>query len=207
VDHSQTRPSDTGARTRKLALLVLVAIVAVLVGGGSVLAGCGSGDAGPTSIEEYQETLAEDPDNLEALSGLALAYVSSGRYDEALPLQERIVALDRKDTQTRVELGFNYLNHQGRPGDAVAVFEEAVRNEPSAKNLTFLAQAQEKNGTVLEAEAGLRKAIETDKTYGYPYVVLIKLLQGSGRFDEAAQVKAQAESNGADIDVLLNSDG
>ncbi len=44
-----------------------------------------------------------------------------GRHDEALALQERVVALDPKDVQTRIELGFNYLNHQKRAADAVRV--------------------------------------------------------------------------------------
>ena len=148
----------------------------------------------------YREVLREEPEQLEALEGLALVLMLQQRFDEALPIQERVIAADPEDVQTRVELGFNYLNHQGRPSDAVRVLEEAVALDGSAKHLTFLAQAQKAAGQLADAERSVRRAIETDPTYGHSYVVLIALLEEGGSYDEAAEIREQAAANGVNIE-------
>jgi tetratricopeptide (TPR) repeat protein len=130
--------------------------------------------------------------------------MSAGRFDEALPIQEKIAALDPKDAQIRVELGFNYLSHQDRPADAVTVFEEAVQLERSAKHMTFLAQAYSVAGDMTSAEMTLRRAIEADRGYGHAYAVLISLLEREGRITEAAEARAAAESAGV---TLVSDDG
>ena len=142
----------------------------------------------------YKEALASDPDDLRALRGSAVILMMAGRYDEALVVQERLVKLDPADAQTRVELAFNYLNHQKRPQDAVRSLGEAVALEASAKNLCFLAQAQEGSGDAQGAEQTLRRAITTEPSYAYSYQLLEKLLLGEGRADEADQVRRQAET-------------
>jgi tetratricopeptide (TPR) repeat protein len=151
------------------------------------------------ALAVYQAVLAEEPDDLSALSGAAVALAILHRYDEALPLQERVIAADPQDAQTRVELGFNYLSHQGRPLDAVRVLAEAVELEPTAKNMTFLAQAQLGAGDTEGAEQSLRKAIETDPVYGYAYSQLADLLAADGRDDEATQVIEDARSRGVEV--------
>jgi tetratricopeptide (TPR) repeat protein len=147
----------------------------------------------------YQEALEEDPDDLEALEGLASDLMLLGRYDEAVALQERVVTLDPDDVQTRIDLGFNYLNHQDRATDAMRVLGEAARLDRSAKNLTFLAQAQIVCGDLAGAESSLGAAIELDATYERSYSVLAALLTDEGRTDEAAQVVERAEQQGITI--------
>jgi tetratricopeptide (TPR) repeat protein len=144
----------------------------------------------------YERVLADQPDNLTALSGGAVALVVLRRYDEALDLQEHVIAADAHDALTRVELGFNYLNHQGRPLDAVRVLSEAVELEPTAKNLTFLAQAQKAAGGLEECERSLREAIVVDPGYGYAYGRLAGLLREEGRVDEATHLIEDARSRG-----------
>jgi tetratricopeptide (TPR) repeat protein len=140
--------------------------------------------------------------DLGKLTEEAVRLMTSGRYDEALPIQERIAALDPDDAQIRVELGFNYLNHQNNAGKALAVFKEATDLEPSARNMTFLAQAYIKAGDLVSAESALRAAIETDRRYGHPYSVLVSLLEERGQVAEAAELRKAAESAG----VVLSSD-
>jgi tetratricopeptide (TPR) repeat protein len=149
----------------------------------------------------FRETLASDPENVRALGGLALALTLQGRYDEALIQQERVIAADPADGQTRVELGFNYLNHQGRPEDAVRVLQEAVGLDPSAKNLTFLAQAQVAQGDKEGAERSLRRATETDPAYAYSYGRLVDLLGAEGREEAAREVAEQAALYGIALAV------
>ena len=152
------------------------------------------------AVALYEELLRKEPDNVKALSAAAVDLLLLGRFDEALPLQERVVGLDPADAQTRVELGFNYLNRQERSGDAVRMLEEAVALEPSAKNLTFLAQAQIASGDFADGEKVLRRAIETERGYSYPYSILVKLLEDQGRVEEAGEVVEQASEHGVVVE-------
>ena len=185
--------------------LVSVALIALCL----AVLGCGNLLANARESEErgdlngavagYLAALETDPDNLDALSGAAVCLLMLQRHDEALLVQERLVALDTGDVQNRVELGFNYLNHQDRPGDAARVLREATVLEPSAKNLTFLAQAQMASGDSGGAEQTLLQAIGVDPRYAHSYTTLVRLLEAAGRGSEAGQVKAQALQQGITI--------
>ncbi len=171
--------------------------------------GCGGLAAQAQELEErgdlenavavYREILQEDPEDRVALSNAAVCLMVMGEYDEAVVLQERLVALDPTDSYTRVELGFNYLNHQDRPGDAVRVLREATLLEPSAKNLTFLGQALIASGDKGGAEQTLRQAVEVDPEYSHSYGVLVNFLEAEGRMGEAEQVAEQAALQGITI--------
>ena len=151
------------------------------------------------ALASYTQALEEEPDDTVALTGASVCLMLLKRYDEALLLQERLVEVDPTDAQIRVELGFNYLNHQSRPADAARVFTEAVQLEPSAKNLCFLAQAQQGAGKAADAEATLRRAIAAEPGYQYSYRLLVGFLQEQGRAEEAQQVVQQAEALGIDV--------
>jgi Tfp pilus assembly protein PilF len=170
--------SKTILRGRSRAL-ALVPVALVLLAATLVAAGCGT-DVGRLTDE-------------------SLALVGAGRFDEALPIQERVAALDPKDAQIRVELGFNYLSHQNNPAKAVAAFKQAVYLDPSAKYSTFLAQAYIGAGDAKTAETVLRQAIGTDKSYGHSYTVLLALLEEQGRTTEAAAVREAAASAGVTL--------
>lgn len=148
------------------------------------------------AFDIYYEEIQANPKNREALVGAAVALLMLGRFDEALVLQERAVSLDTSDVQTRVELGFNYLNHQRRPSDAVRVLKEAAILDRSAKILCFLAQAQVAAGDSGEAEQTLRQAIDSDATYGHAYKLLFELLAREGRGQEAQELANEAASRG-----------
>jgi tetratricopeptide (TPR) repeat protein len=140
--------------------------------------------------------------DLGRLAQEAVGLMGSGRYDEALPIQERIAALDSGDAQIRIELGFNYLNHQNDPAGAARVFREAVDLEPSAKNMTFLAQAYIGSDDSVSAETILRQAIKAERSYGHSYAVLVSLLEKQGRVAEATALRDAAESAG--VTLALN---
>jgi Tfp pilus assembly protein PilF len=196
-------------RLRQLFVMIALMVVAV------ILTSCGSLAAEAQSLENkgdlkgavavYREALRHDPNDVNVLAHLGSDLMLLGNFDEALPIQERVVALDPKDVQTRVELAFNYLNHQNQPAKAVQHLTQAVAVDPSAKNLTFLAQAQIKAGDSAGAEKNLDMALKTDPKYGFSYVVLIGLLQTQHRTDEAAQVRAQALQQGVDSKLMPQS--
>ncbi|OFW60564.1 MAG: hypothetical protein A2133_11930 [Actinobacteria bacterium RBG_16_64_13] len=195
-----------------LTLIAVLSLAMLSLAVSIVMSGCGDPMAQARDLEDqgdlgaavalYQEVLQDEPDNAEALLGAALDLSFLGRFDEALVFQERLAAVDAEDAQIRTELGFNYLNHQDRPSDAVRVFAEAAVLEPSAKHLTYLAQAQLAAGEVAEAEETLRAAIGLDPSYANSYNVLVRLLQQNGRTNEAQQVVQEASLQGVTIEDL-----
>ena len=192
-------------RTPQLTVLpaVLVALVMLMV------AACGGPLDEARSLEKagdlegavtiYQRIIAEDSEDLDALTGLAVDLLQLKRYDEALLIQEKVAALDKTDVLTRVELAFNYLNHQDQPEKAVRYLTEAVALDPSAKNLTFLAQAQIRAGDAGGGELSLRSALDDDPKYPHAYLVLLSLFDSQGRADDAVKLREQAQVNGVDV--------
>jgi len=202
------RARERDGASSPLLLAGAVILFVALLGTGA--AACGGELAEAQQLEQageweaalsvYQQVLAEDPENVAALSGAAVALMVLQRFDEALRFQERVAAVDPEDVQTRLELGFNYLNHQDRPGDAVRVLEEATELDPTAKNLTFLAQALEQAGDAEGAEQALTRAIEVDPLYQYAYSRLARLLESQGRGVEAQALWVQAANAGVTVD-------
>jgi Tfp pilus assembly protein PilF len=198
----QSRPNWTIVTT--IAAVVLFVIVGILLTGCSGdLAGAQkaaeAGDMGAAS-SLYQKQLQAHPNDLGALKGLAGILYVERRWNEALPVQEKVVALDAKEAQIRVELGFNYLNHQDAAGKAVVVFREAAALEHTAQHLGFLAQAEMAAGDSQAGEASLREALTVDKTYVRAYDLLINLLVQQGRTADAAAVRDAAQSAGVALD-------
>ena len=202
---AKKRP-DAGARPRYRVVGVGVLCAAIVLACSLCAIGCSDAMGDARELENagdwegalaiYQQVFAEDPNDTGALSGAAVSLMALQRYDEALVLQERVVAIDATDVLIRVEVGFNYLNHQGRAADAVRVLREAADLEPSAKNLTFLAQAQSVSGDDEGAESTLRRAIEVDTRYSYAYTQLVSLLEDQGRTEDADEVRQEAGTLG-----------
>lgn len=197
---------DTSGQTDKRRLcrtivrLVVAVVLAVTVA--AFAAGCGgqiseaqkaeeAGDLGKAATL-YQEQLDAHPDDLVSVKALAGILYMQRRWNDALPVQEKAVAMDPKEAQIRVELGFNYLNHQKAADKAVAVLAEAAALEHTAQRLSFLAQAQKAAGDKIAAEASLREALKVDKTYAFTYDLLVSLLSDQGKTAEADQVRQAA---------------
>ncbi len=195
---------ETGKARR--AVIATIVTVVLIVSAGAVVVGCSNyvseaqkaeqaGDIA-TAASLYQAQLKAHPDDLQAVKGLAGMLYVERRWNDALPVQEKAVAMDPKEARIRVELGFNYLNHQNAAGKAVTVFQEASDLERTAQYLGFLAQAQTVAGNVSAAEASLREALRVDKTYGRAYDLLTELLEQQGRTADAAAVRDAAKSAG-----------
>jgi len=200
----QWRRDKPESFTKGIALCALLLMLGLVASGCSnVLSQAQQADkAGDlkSAVALYRDRLKAEPADLAALKGLAVDLYLMGAFDEALPVQEKVVALDAKDAQTRVELGFNYLNHQDDAVKAVAVLGEAAALEPAAKYLTFLAQAEIAAGDTQQAEEVLRKALTADSSYGHAYAVLVGLLEGQRRLAEASELRDAAKSAGVTIE-------
>lgn len=181
-----------------VALMVLSVVFFTAGCSGSLSEARAAEEAGDfaTAATLYRDYLAENPDDLDALKQLAGILYVQRNWNEALPVQEKVAALDSNEAQIRIELGFNYLNHQSLPQEAVGVFKEACAIEATAQYLSFLAQAQMVVGDDQAAEASLRSALAADKTYPYSYALLTAVLEEQGRTFEAAELREAAESEG-----------
>jgi tetratricopeptide (TPR) repeat protein len=175
-----------------------------------VASGCGDGRLGQAKIKEqardlaganrlYEQVLRDDPQDLAALRGLAINLTLLGKFAQALPYQEKVVKADPKDAQTRVELGFNYLNHQERAQDGLRLLEEAAALDGSARNRTFVAQARLAAGDAIRGERDLKAVIKDDPSYPFAYRLLAGLLEKQGRGAEAADVKRSADEHGISV--------
>jgi len=209
VDRSTRGGTDSGDRGGfRRASYALVLLIGCVIGLFSV-AGCSDLLDQARALERegnvagalqlYSEVIETHPDERAAVEGAAVCLFVLKRFDEALTIQEKLAAMDLTNVQIRVELGFNYLNHQDRPTDAMRVFAEAVKLQPTAKNLCFLAQAHAGLGETEQAERDLRRAISQEPAYAYSYELLVGLLAGTGRAGEAARVIEQAASQGVRV--------
>ncbi len=58
---------------------------------------------------EYEEVLKVNPENTDALFGLASNLETRGEYEEAIKKYEKVLTLDREDADTYYQLGLAYL--------------------------------------------------------------------------------------------------
>lgn len=108
----------------------------------------------------YKQTLRRDPDNGEALMGLALIAQGAGRYDHAVRLFARACDALPDHTGCRHGLGMA-LRAAGRTEEAVDCFRKALALEPGAPAaLSALGNALKSLGRFEEAVASLWQAVE-----------------------------------------------
>ena len=60
------------------------------------------------AVSAYQQSLAVDPTFTEAMHGLARALQDLGRYDEAIPVAQRIAEIDPDDVLAHTSLSVLY---------------------------------------------------------------------------------------------------
>ncbi len=82
------------------------------------------------AVEQFERVLQADPDKVEALVGLGNAHLIVGRYDQALPLLERAVAID-PIPEALFALGRAYAM-VGRAADARAMLQRFLDTNPPA---------------------------------------------------------------------------
>jgi tetratricopeptide (TPR) repeat protein len=186
--------------------LLTVLVVLACVASWFAIPGCADRMSEARSLEErgdlagslalYAQIIEDDPNRQAAIEDAAVRFFRMGCFDEALVLEEKLAAVDPKNAQIRVELGFNYLNYQDRAADAVRVLTEAAEIQPTAKFLCFLSQAHSAAGDTRLAEQDLNHAIQTDPGYVHSYQLMVALLEDQGRTGEAQEVVKQASSEG-----------
>jgi Flp pilus assembly protein TadD len=77
------------------------------------------------AVDNFQQYVAETPNDVEGLNNLGAALVNVGRAKEALPPLERARKLKPQHAGTHVSLGFAYLG-LGDQARAKTLFREAI---------------------------------------------------------------------------------
>ncbi|MGH6897146.1 MAG: tetratricopeptide repeat protein [Geminicoccaceae bacterium] len=122
------------------------------------------------AAEEYREALAENPDHIHALRGLARSLHLAGRHDEALVLYDEAIARTPaapQDEGERAALAADYANRgilldtMGRHEEALADYDQALRLDSETASgphwLTrFLRNQPEAPPTIADRAAYLR---------------------------------------------------
>ncbi|HEY9744960.1 MAG TPA: tetratricopeptide repeat protein [Oculatellaceae cyanobacterium] len=75
----------------------------------------------PAAIQAFQKLLSMEPNNVQALNGLCIAYLNHGNYEEALKVINKAIALDPVNTRllyTKAQV----LDVQNKPVEAVETY-------------------------------------------------------------------------------------
>jgi tetratricopeptide (TPR) repeat protein len=87
-------------------------------------------------IEEYRAILAEDPNNLAAITALGNAYFDNGQWAEAITMYDRALLINPIDADVRTDLGTAYRN-TGMTDRALAEYRTALGHDPGHLNARY----------------------------------------------------------------------
>jgi tetratricopeptide (TPR) repeat protein len=87
-------------------------------------------------IDEYRRILAEDPNNLAALTALGNAYFDNGQWKEAITIYEHALLINPGDADVRTDLGTAYRNI-GMADRALAEYRIALKHDPGHLNARY----------------------------------------------------------------------
>jgi tetratricopeptide (TPR) repeat protein len=127
---------------------------------------------------------------------LGLSYYNNGSYSHASDLFDMAIGLDRTLAQAHYLKG-NALARLGKPGLAVACYEEAVRSAPDHALYHFqLGQVLSTLGEKPRAEAELKRSLELNGAYAQARYELARIYFESSRNDLArAQLEEAIKAN------------
>jgi tetratricopeptide (TPR) repeat protein len=109
------------------------------------------------AAKEFQAELQNAPENAQALAYWADADLHMDKEDEALPLAEKAVQIDKNIAKAHVELGIVYAD-RGRQMDAVKEFKTAITLSPNEQDPHWrLARLYQEMGKQQEAKAEFEK--------------------------------------------------
>ena len=139
------------------------------------------------AARELQALTMKDSTNLDALRMLASAYLRQKAYARAVPVSERIAALDSTDAGVRVALGFLH-EKLGDVDRSLMAYTDALEIDAE------MIQAYQGLGWILlqrrqlqEAMNMIAKATELEPGYAPNYVLMGRVLTAQGFYENARQ--------------------
>ncbi len=133
-------------------------------------------------------------------SKLGEVLVDAGRYDEAIETYKTAIARsERFSPDLALGLGFAYLK-AGRPQDAIAHAELAVREMPREAH-ELLGRAYAEQRRFAEAEASARQAIAEGDRQPASILLLAEVQRSEGKLEAALETIHEAERRANDLEI------
>lgn len=115
----------------------------------------------------------------------SMAYQAMGDTDSAIAMYKQAISVNQTDDRLQLDMG-NLLFGQGRYGDAITSYEEAVRLYDDPTNRFSLGQAYIKTGRYSDAEHQFSKIIQRGGLEARNgYYGMGQALRGEKKYDEA----------------------
>jgi Flp pilus assembly protein TadD len=138
-----------------------------------------------STIAYGEARIREAPDSIPDRLMLGSSYVQAGRYAEALPHLEKVIALDARNAFAESQLGAAYQG-LGRLPVAIQHFERSARLAPRDERARInLADAFRQSGRLADAEAAYQQAIAMNRDSFEAHVKLADLMSTAGRLKDA----------------------
>lgn len=140
----------------------------------------------------YLEAMAKaDPDNVQVLYNLGIAYSELGQFDEAIIRLKRAVALNPKHAHAWTGIGVAY-QRMGKRAQALEPMQKAVEADPSdgyaRRNLGAMLLGAGRNAEALEHLRAARQALPHDAQTLYGLASALDTVGGDDNEDEADEL-------------------
>jgi tetratricopeptide (TPR) repeat protein len=135
--------------------------------------------------ETFQRMRREAPGDARGLVGLAETYWAEGRQQDAIDLMQTESERDPRRTDYRLALGNLYVRAK-QWDSALAIFQAAVQQDPSAENLFRLAETHRRMGSLDLALDTFQRAVQANPKDTTPMLQAALILDGTGRRPDAA---------------------
>jgi tetratricopeptide (TPR) repeat protein len=153
----------------------------------------GNPDYQKRSINFHTSAIIISPNFTRAMNNLAVIYLRQGNYKLAEELLRRAIKLDEKMITARYNLAELYIR-TGKTEKAMELLIENLNQYSREPNTHYrLGQIYFSLGKKDIAEYHLRKAIDIKEDFMAPRLVLLSLLIGNNRFDEAEKLLTETE--------------
>lgn len=140
-------------------------------------------------IEEVTQYLKENPDDPEALMGIANAKLKVGQYDDAMRLFEKVLMLDPSQVDARTNLAIAKLE-QGQPDAARALLEKNLETAPdNPSTLLNLGVVYLETGKIQQAISVWERWLEADLHSPYQAQIRARVEQLKSRLSTTASVQ------------------
>lgn len=133
----------------------------------------------------YKNGIASAPQNLVVQDNLANEFVNLGRYDRAISLYLNILQRNPLFWSSNYNLGYTYYR-VGQFADAESYLNRAIQiDDRDPDQFIFLARAQMRQGKLAQAAQSAERALERGPQSPGFHLVLAKILEDSGKRDQA----------------------
>jgi tetratricopeptide (TPR) repeat protein len=141
-----------------------------------------------SAVKRFESVVAADPGFVRGYDNLGLCYEALNQPDAALAAYRKAIELNRfagsKSAWPPLNLAI-LLQNRGDVKEAEALVREALTYEDLAQAHFQLGVMREQDGSVDDAIAELKHAVDLDPDYAEPYYALARIYRGQGRKTDA----------------------